>query len=97
MHPKVANSMAMTVLSFIKALVGTGWAASLLICIIGLRKQFSYHVVPPLAVKFHSLDKRTLVMSADSQGLVNEGVWLAGSELVKFSLVKFGTCLNPPT
>jgi len=43
MHPKVANSMAMTVLSYniMKALVGTGWAASPLICTIWLRKQFS--------------------------------------------------------
>lgn len=33
---------------------------------------------------FRSLDRRTLAMSADFQGLVNEGVWLAGSALVQF-------------
>lgn len=39
---------------------------------------------------FRSLDRQTLAMSADFQGLVNEGVWLAGS-----ALVQFFWCLNP--
>ena len=40
MHPKGANSMAASGLDCRKALVGTGWAISLL-CMNGLRKQTS--------------------------------------------------------
>ena len=35
---------------------------------------------------FRSLDRQTLAMSADFQGLVNEGLWLAGSALVQFGV-----------
>ena len=40
-HPKGANSMAVSGLGFREALVGTGWAVSLLLSMIGLRKPSS--------------------------------------------------------
>ena len=47
MHPKGANSMAASGLGCRKALVGTGWAISLLPCLNWLRKQPSSLVGPP--------------------------------------------------
>jgi len=44
---KGANSMAASDLGCRKALVGTGWADSLLLCMNGLRKQISGLVGPP--------------------------------------------------
>ena len=42
-----------------KALVGTGWVVSLLLCMTGLKKQSSHLVQPPfLALRvFHSLGR----------------------------------------
>ena len=55
MHPKAANSMAVSGLSFENTLVGTGWAVSVLFFTNGLRKQFSHLVGSPfLAVKLFS-------------------------------------------
>ena len=67
MHPKDANSMAVSGLGFKKALAGTGWAVFLLLCRIGLRKQTSNLVgLPFLALKiFHSLDGLLLSDSTD--------------------------------
>ena len=54
-HPKAANSMAVSGLSFENTLVGTGWAVSVLFFTNGLRKQFSHLVGSPfLAVKLFS-------------------------------------------
>ena len=39
MHPKGTNSMAASGLRYRKALVGTGWAIFLLLCMNRLRKQ----------------------------------------------------------
>ena len=47
MHLKGANSMAASELGCRKALVGTGWANSLLLCMNGLRKQISGLLGPP--------------------------------------------------
>ena len=47
MHPKGANSMASSGLGCRKALVGTGWAISLLLCMTGLRIRSSDLVEPP--------------------------------------------------
>ena len=47
MHPKGANSMAMSGLACRKALVGTGRAVSVLFGINGLRNKPSYLVGPP--------------------------------------------------
>ena len=70
----------MSGLSYKKALVGTVWAVSLILCMTGhgLRKPFSHLVGPPfLALKvFHSLDGQMLAKGADYWDLVNEGVWL---------------------
>ena len=46
-HLKGANSMAASGIDCRKALVGTGWAISLLLCMNWLRKQFCGHVGPP--------------------------------------------------
>jgi len=46
-HPKGANSMAVSGLSCRKALVGTGKAISVLFGINGLRNKPSYLVGPP--------------------------------------------------
>ena len=46
--PKGANCMAMSGLGFRKVLVGNGWAVSLLLCMIELRKLFSHIVGPPI-------------------------------------------------
>ena len=40
-HPRGENSIAVSGLGYRKALVGTGWAISLLLCTNGLRKQSS--------------------------------------------------------
>jgi len=40
-HPRGKNSIAVSGLGYRKALVGTGWAFSLLLCTNGLRKQSS--------------------------------------------------------
>jgi len=52
-HPKDANGMATSGLGCRKAMVGTGWAISLLLCMNWLRKQHSGLVGPPfLTVTF---------------------------------------------
>ena len=52
---KGANSISVSVLSFWKALVGTGWAVSLLLWMIALRKKFFLLVWPPfLALKVNT-------------------------------------------
>ena len=59
MHLQGVNSMAMSGLVYRKPLVGSRWAASLLLCMNGLRKQTFHLVGPPLPVLkgfFHSLD-----------------------------------------
>jgi len=49
--------MAMSGLGFRKVLVGNGWAVSLLLCMIELRKLFSHIVGPPiLALKAFCTD-----------------------------------------
>jgi len=40
-HPKGADSMAVSVLRFENALVGSEWATAVLLCTNGLRKQSS--------------------------------------------------------
>ena len=61
------NSVAVSGLSFRKALFGTGWAVSFLLCTIG--PSF-------LALKvIHSLSRQLLAESADSRDL-NRWVWL---------------------
>ena len=42
------HCMAMSGLGFRKVLVGNGWAVSLLLCMIELRKLFSHIVGPPI-------------------------------------------------
>ena len=42
-HPKGADSMVVSGLSFRNALVGSGWATAVLLCTNGLRKQ-SFHL-----------------------------------------------------
>ena len=51
MYPKGANSIAASGLGCRKALVGTGWAISLLLCMTGLRKRSSGLVGPPFLTK----------------------------------------------
>ena len=46
-HPKGANSMAGSGLGYRKALIGTGWAISLHLCINGIKKQTYSLVGPP--------------------------------------------------
>ena len=69
MHLKGANSMAVSGFSYRKALVGTGWAVSLLlhVCMVGLRKQSSCLVGPPFPALsiFRSMDGWLLTESAD--------------------------------
>ena len=70
------NSVAVSGLSFRKALFGTGWAVSFLLCTIGLRKQSFYLGPSFLALKvIHSLSRQLLAESADSRDL-NRWVWL---------------------
>jgi len=45
-HPKCAHSMVISGLSFRNTLVGTGWAASVLLRASGLRKR-SFHLLGP--------------------------------------------------
>ena len=65
------GSMAMSGLSFRKALFGTGWAISFLLCMIGLRKQSSQLGPSFLALKvFHSLNSRLLAKNTVSYVLL---------------------------
>ena len=50
MHPKGADSMAVSGLRFENALVGSEWATAVLLCTIGLRKQSSYPARRPFPV-----------------------------------------------
>ena len=63
-HPKGANSMVVSGLSFRKALVGTGWTVFLFLFMIEHRKQSS-HLTGPLFPALNSLDGRLLARSAD--------------------------------
>jgi len=61
------NSVAVSGLSFRKALFGTGWVVSFLLCMIGLRKQSSQLEPSFLALNvIHSLNRQLLAESADS-------------------------------
>ena len=73
MHPKGANSTAVSGLGLKKALVGTGLATSLLVCTNGLRKLTSHFVGNHFWQRsfFPSLDKPMLTESK----LINEWVW----------------------
>ena len=52
MHLKGADSMAVSGLSFRKALVGSGWATAILLWTNGLRKQYSCPAQHPFYPKF---------------------------------------------
>jgi len=69
----VANSMVASGLGCRKALVGTGWAISLLLCMNWLRQQPS----GPISDKdtFLGLHEQSLAESGDYWELVNEWVW----------------------
>jgi len=72
-HPKGTNSMAASGLGCRKAMVGTGWAISLLFCMNWLRIQHSGLVGPPfLTVTFLLVCNWP---SLDYWELVNEWVW----------------------
>jgi len=63
-YPKGANSIATSGLISRNDLVGTGWAISLLLCMVELRKQTSCLVgLPFLKVFFHGLYRPSLAKS----------------------------------
>jgi len=66
-YPNGVNIMAVSELSYRKALVGLGWVISLLLCTIGVRKQSSHLVGPALLLlkAFRILDGQLLADSAD--------------------------------
>ena len=54
MHLKGVNSMEVSGLSFSKALVGTGWAVSILLCTIKLKKKT---VLSPCRASISSIEQ----------------------------------------
>ena len=67
-HPKGANSMTASGLGYRKALVGTGWVISLLLCMNQLRKRHSGLMRPPFL---------TMTLFAQSaQAFVGREPWL---------------------
>jgi len=52
-HPKGADSMAVSGLCFESALVGSEWATAVLLCTNGLRKQSSCPARRPFLIKKH--------------------------------------------
>ena len=95
MHPKCANSMVISGLSFRNTFIGTGWAASVLLRTNGLRKQ-SFHFVglPFMAGKlFPHLHELLPAESYNYCKLVKGGCGLSHERVedgCKSTCVKFG-------
>ena len=77
MHPKGADRMAISGLSFRNALVGTGWAIAVLLCMNKLRKQSSHLACHPFLARslFPSLGEQLLAECPDYCKLINGWVW----------------------
>ena len=78
MHPKGADSMAVSGLRFRNALVGPGWATTVLPCTNGLRNSpLTLHGVNfRWGSLFSSLGERLPAECCDYCKLVNGWVWL---------------------
>ena len=61
MHPKGADSMAVSGLSFENALVGSEWATAVLLCTYGLRKQASGPARRPFPTGKHLSQSRRVI------------------------------------
>jgi len=97
-HPKGANSMAASGRDYRKALVGTGWAISL-VCMNRLRKQTCGFVGPPFLTMMHFSRSALVVIgkSHDYWELVNEWVWFESQICRGWLLEQLGEVLSIKT